>query len=163
MLVSAAMMLPACGNGVVFDDYDHTPIDGWENDDTLSFSVPRMKASGTYIPSVGLRTTSEFPFTAISLVVEQTVEPGHRIYTDTINCRLSDDRGNQLGRGINYFQYECPLPQRFLRQGDSLHVTVRHIMKREILPGISDIGLKLTKRQQHVKCYCLFVKAMTTF
>jgi hypothetical protein len=32
-----------------------------------------------------------------------------------------------------------------LQEGDSLHVVVRHNMKREILPGIFDVGIKLLK------------------
>ena len=30
-----------------------------------------------------------------------------------------------------------------MNQGDSIHITVRHDMKREILPGVSDIGVKV--------------------
>ena len=141
--VVAVAILAACGEGTVYDDYVHTPIDGWENDDTLSFSVPRMESNGHYGCIIGVRTTDAFPFTAISIAVEQTIEPGHRVHTDTLNCRLADSRGNLLGDGVSYFQYEYPLPDVFLRRGDSLHVAVHHIMKREILPGISDVGLKI--------------------
>lgn len=29
--------------------------------------------------------------------------------------------------------------------GDSLQISVRHDMKREILPGVSDVGIKIEK------------------
>ena len=34
-----------------------------------------------------------------------------------------------------------------MHQGDSIHVAIRHDMKREILPGVSDIGIKISKIQ----------------
>lgn len=144
--VAAFAVLASCGDGVVYDEYVHTPIDGWENDDTLSFSVPRMEGNGHYGCFIGVRTTDAFPFTSISISVKQTIEPGHRVHTDTLNCRLADNRGNLLGNGVSYFQYEYPLSDVFLRRGDSLHVAVHHIMKREILPGISDVGLKIVNK-----------------
>jgi hypothetical protein len=33
-----------------------------------------------------------------------------------------------------------------LNEGDSLHVLVKHNMKREIMPGITDIGLRVEKQ-----------------
>lgn len=140
-----AVSLSACDNGTVYDKYNHTPITGWEKNDTLFFNVPAQKKNGRYRQEIGLRTNAAYPFTGLTLVVEQTVEPGHRQFTDTLDCRLSDDKGNILGQGISYFQYNFILSDVELFEGDSLHVCVRHIMKREILPGISDIGLKMTR------------------
>ena len=33
-----------------------------------------------------------------------------------------------------------------IEQGDSLRINIRHNMKREILPGIADVGIKFTRR-----------------
>ena len=68
----------------------------------------------------------------------------HRWHKAVITgSKLADDKGNMLGQGISYYQYNFILVDRDLSKGDSLHVTVRHIMKREILPGISDIGFRM--------------------
>ena len=141
-----AMALSSCNTDVVYDKYNHTPLAGWEKNDTLAFDVPAMKESGRYRLELGLRTSTSFPFTGLSLVVEHTVEPRHMLYTDTVNCRLADDKGNVLGKGVSCFQYSFIVSDVDLRKGDSLHVCVRHIMKREIMPGISDVGLKITRR-----------------
>ncbi len=139
------LCLCSCNGDVVYDKYNHTPLVGWEKNDTLSFNVPAVKEAGRYRIELGLRTGTSFPFTGLSLVVEHTVEPGHMLYTDTVNCRLADDKGNVLGKGVSCFQYSFIVSDVDLRKGDSLHVCVRHIMKREIMPGISDVGLKITK------------------
>ena len=46
---------------------------------------------------------------------------------------------------MSYYQYQVPVNDITLQQGDSLHICVRHDMKREILPGISDVGIKMTR------------------
>lgn len=140
------LLFSSCDNGVVYDTYNHTQIEGWEKNDTLVFDVPRLVSSGRYRMEVGLRTNGTFPFTGLSVVVEQTVIPGYKTFTDTLRCRLTDEKGNVLGRGVSCFQYNFILSDVDLAKGDSLHVRVRHIMKREILPGISDVGLKVTRK-----------------
>lgn len=64
---------------------------------------------------------------------------------DTIQCKLIDKNGATTGQGISYYQYNFPINVYQLNKNDSIHVTIRHDMKREILPGISDIGLKVVK------------------
>ena len=73
--------------------------------------------------------------------------PSHRSVTDTICCLLTDAQGNLLGDGISYRQYQFDISTEQLQKGDSLHIVVRHDMKREILPGVSDVGIKLEKEQ----------------
>ena len=58
---------------------------------------------------------------------------------------ITDNEGNVLGTGINHYQYEMALPNIMLHIDDSLHVSVRHLMRRECLPGITDIGLTLER------------------
>ncbi len=143
---AAALLLWACDGRTVYDRYRPTLIDGWEKNDTLVYDVPRLAATGPYRQEIGVRISGAYPFTGLSLLVEQTVEPGHRRRADTLSCRLYDDKGNILGRGIGSYQYDFILADAYLHKGDSLHVVIRHIMKREILPGISDIGFRMTRK-----------------
>ncbi len=138
-----AAVVSACGGETVYDKFVSMPSDGLEKNDTAVFDVPPAASSGRYIREVGLRIAAAYPFTSLSLEVCQTVEPGHRVSVDTLDCRLYDDDGNVLGHGISVYQYGFALPDIDLQKGDSLHVRVRHVMKREILPGITDIGFSL--------------------
>lgn len=145
-IVSVVMMAAvavSCATDTVYYSYAHTPVAGWEKNDTLTFNIPGMAAPGTYSQQVGLRMTSAFPFTSISLIVEQRIMPRGKVLTDTIKCPITDIRGNFLGDGISSYQYMFPLREVTLNKKDSIHVSIRHNMKREILPGVSDIGLKM--------------------
>ena len=137
----------ACTDNRVYDQYVHTPINGWEKNDTLLFHLHRMAIAGKYASQLGLRINNDYPFMGVTLIVEQTVYPSHRHYVDTLNCKLIDVKGNSTGIGFSYHQYVFPITTFALNRADSIVVKVRHDMKREILPGISDIGYQLRRNQ----------------
>lgn len=146
LVAMAACIITACNDRKVYDKYEHTPITGWEKNDTLVFDVNRAKANGTYLAELGLRINESYPFMGLTLIVEQRIMPADTTVIDTLKCNLTDRKGNYKGTGVLYYQYEFPVAQLQLQEGDSLHICVRHDMKREILPGISDVGMKLTMR-----------------
>lgn len=147
LAATVAFTYTSCSTDTVFYSYAHTPLSGWEKNDTLTFRVPRLSADGIYAQQLGLRMTNAFPFTSISLIVEQMVLPKGNVLTDTVRCTITDVRGNFLGDGVSSYQYLFPVREEHLHKGDSLCVRIRHNMKREILPGVSDVGLKMETRQ----------------
>ena len=126
---------------MVYHHYEHVPTFGWEKNDTLYFSIPPIKASGNYHEEVELRTDESFPFLGLTLLVEQTVWPKGEHHHYTLNCSMADKNGNIKGRGISCYQYEFPLADLHLQEGDSLQIAIIHNMKREIMPGITDVGI----------------------
>ncbi|PTL34184.1 gliding motility lipoprotein GldH [Prevotella sp. oral taxon 376] len=137
------LVLSACGNKV-YDRYEHTPIGGWEKNDTLTFHVPKMAKAGVYQEELGLRIDNSFPFMRLALIVETTVIPDFQVLRDTVTPELVDAHGRYTGSGISHFQYTVPVREIHLKEGDSLRICIRHDMKREIMPGISDVGIILS-------------------
>ena len=140
----AAVLMAGCTGNTVYDKFEHTPTEGWEKGDNVVFCVPKATAPGNHQATVMLRTNDSYPFLNLSLIVEQKVSPSGTTFTDTLNCTLADKQGNSTGKGLNYHQFEFPLRTLSLAAGDSLTVSIRHDMKRDILPGISDVGFALT-------------------
>lgn len=136
----------SCDTHTPYFHYDHTPVDGWEKNDTLTFDVPPMKIGGEYQTSLGLRLNGEFPFTKLYLIMEQDIIPGMRHKVDTVCFEVANSSGRYTGHGISYLQYTVPVDRDFLQANDSLHITIRHCMKRDILPGISDIGVRIDRK-----------------
>ena len=139
------MLLAACNGKLVYDKYANTPLSGWEKNDTLSFEVSPVNTTDIYSAELGLRINDSYPFTSLTLIVEQHFFPDDVIKTDTVRCQLSDRLGNAVGKGVSYHQYQFHISSTQLNAGDSIHIRVRHDMKREILPGISDVGIMLRK------------------
>lgn len=144
-------LLGSCTGGVVYDHYNHTPVAGWDKADTLIYNVSRLARPGRYVTTLGLRINESYPFQNLTLIVDQTVF--HKIsgaklkaesFSDTLNCSLFDKRGTVKGHGISYYQYHFRVSERQLKESDSLHITVRHDMRREVMPGIADVGISLS-------------------
>jgi gliding motility-associated lipoprotein GldH len=144
--ITVASALASCNRKTVYDQYGHTPLAGWERNDTLSFAVRPMENDGVFKEEVGLRINDSYPFMDLCLIVEQTVFPANITRSDTLNCKLVDSNGKAKGKGLSYYQFNFHLTDLQLVKGDSLHVSIRHNMKREILPGIADIGLRLSRK-----------------
>ena len=94
-----------------------------------------------------MRINNRYPYMQVRLIVQQTVYPSGLTTTDMLDCDLIDEHGNAMGQGVSQYQYIFPLKTLQLHRGDSLHVSVRHDMNREILPGITSIGIKLSKKE----------------
>lgn len=139
------LVVVSCTGNSVYDHYVHTSMSGWDRGELLSYDVPRMKQSGKYVTSLGLRITEAYPFQSLTLIVEQTVFPEKKTTRDTLNCRIYDSKGMIKGKGISSFQYHFLVSEKDLRQGDSLHITVRHGMRREIISGVTDVGIQLSR------------------
>ena len=100
-----------------------------------------MAENGRYGIDLGLRINEAYPFMGLTLIVEQRIFPSRVLKTDTLNCELIDNSGNTKGPGVSYYQYNFHVCDMVLNKKDSIYSTVRHDMKREILPGISDVGI----------------------
>lgn len=136
----------SCDSKTVYNHYQHVSIAGWEKNDALSYEIAPMEHDGTFQETIGLRISNDFPFTGLTLIVEQTVYPSLESQNDTLTCELIDKKGNATGRGATLYQYHFPIDAMTLHKGDSLSIRIRHDMKREILPGVADIGITLTKQ-----------------
>ena len=145
MAVCLAALLVACDRHTVYNHYEQTPVNGWEKNDTIVFMTESVDQRGLYMEEVGLRINGSYPFLGLNLIVEQMVLPSRESRSDTLNCQLIDEQGNAKGRGVSHYQYLFHLTTLRLNRGDQLRIAIRHDMKREILPGITDIGIRLNK------------------
>lgn len=138
--------LSSCDESLVYSHYEHTQLSGWEKSDTLYFNTPRMNQKGRYRIELGLRTTGDYPFTSLTLSIEQCVFPANSTKNYSIKCQLMEENGITKGQGVSVYQFAFPVADVDLNEDDSVQIRIRHDMKREILPGISDVGIKLSRK-----------------
>ena len=151
LFITVATILVSCNRKTVYDHYEHTPLTGWEKNDTLIYRMPVFDKGGDYSEILGMRISDNYPFTSICIIVDNTIIPkGNPLnlstQSDTITCSLFDSDGSIKGDGVSIFQYRNHVKNICVEEGDSLEVRVRHNMKREILNGILDIGILLNKK-----------------
>jgi gliding motility-associated lipoprotein GldH len=137
----------SCDNKTIYDEYRHTTVTGWEKNDTLFFEMQPVAENGYYSEELGLRINSAYPFTGLCVIVEQYISGKKEIVskTDTVTCRFFDKNGNLKGNGISNYQFNFHVSSADLKKGERVRFCIRHNMKREILPGISDIGIAVRR------------------
>lgn len=143
IVLTVALAFAGCNRKTIYHHYEHTPIAGWDKNDTLTFTV-KAKQRAVIQRDIELRISGDYPFQRLNLIVEQTTYPNGIRRRDTLNCDLIDPQGNILGQGVSLYQYRFHMTDISLNEDDSLCIDIRHNMKREILPGIADVGVCLT-------------------
>ena len=98
LIAAATLVIASCTGDKVYDKYRNTPLAGWEKNDTLTFSVPRMTKAAQYSSNLMLRINDSFPFMALTLIVEQKVIPGNAVTIDTLRCNLIGKRDRKSTR-----------------------------------------------------------------
>lgn len=150
--MAVALALTSCNRHTIYSHYESIASEGWERNDSICFDIPTIPEDGEYTQTIGLRTDNTYPYKNLTLVVKRyegrgARDEGRGARCDTLDIQIADDEGNLLGTGMNHYQYEMALPSITLHQGDSLHVSVTHLMRRECLPGITDLGFCCALRQ----------------
>jgi len=143
--LAVALAMAGCNRKTIFSHYVAIDQSGWERTDTMHFAVAHIPLTDRYVETIGLRITSHYPFTALTVIADQHAVPSGIQRTDTLCCRLTDESGTVMGSGLTHYQYLFPLPPLPLSEGDSLSVSIRHHMMRETLPGVTDVGLIVCK------------------
>ncbi|MCR5076721.1 MAG: gliding motility lipoprotein GldH [Prevotella sp.] len=152
-LMATVIGAGSCSDPRTYDHYESVPMKGWERNDTLSFNVPRQW-EGLYQLDLGLRASQAFPYKEITLIMERTViNYRHRMkqekrFQDTVRCEIINDKGMLMGKdGVSSSEIRYHITDFRLIRSDSLHITLRHVMSRDAVPGISNVGIRLTKLQ----------------
>lgn len=137
--------LVACEHYPTAFEFQNTPIEGWEVGDTLHYRIDSLGKSNFYKLSLGVRTSaaSPYPFQSIWLAVRQQWHNPDTLLTDTIECVLTNKQGDVMGKGISLYTYEQPLRTLSLKKGSSADISIVHIMRREIIRGIANVGIKI--------------------
>ena len=145
-LAAATLLLAACTDGTVLHCYKPLSADGWRQRDTVCFHLPKAEKAVDGVLTIGLRTTANPSMQRIVLAVEQRFDVPTAYRCDTVSYPLTDTEGNALTRGVNCLQYETQqLPIR-LKQGQRGTIRIHHLMARETMTGITEIGIRIGER-----------------
>jgi gliding motility-associated lipoprotein GldH len=136
----------SCSHKEVFFDFHSIKNASWERNDVAVFEVNITDSIHPYEVFVEIRNNENYTFSNIWLFVDFKT-PGGSIRTDTIGMDLADIYGKWYGNGISLHclstLYEKSI--RFPYTGTYTY-TIRHGMRDNPLKGISDIGLKVSKK-----------------
>ena len=144
MLTGGILLFGSCNKPKVSCfSYQRPPKGGWEQHYELTFPIDTIRQGGNYHLALLLRTTARYPFQSLWLQVRTEWQNPYSCRTDTLRCQLTDKQGRPLGQGMQLRQTAHLLWQGCVGEGRWGTVTVCHIMRRGILPGVPEVGVWL--------------------
>ena len=156
-LMTTIMSATSCSDPRTYDQYKSVSLQGWQRNDTLTFDIPRQW-EGNYQLDLCLRAAQTYPYRNLSVIIERKViyfrqrKKLEKTYNDTVNCEVINVKGTLVGhKGITSTEILQAVTSFRLNRNDSLQVKIHHIMNRESLPGISDVGIRLLKNKHDLK------------
>ena len=134
----------ACSADTQFHTYKPLPAEGWERCDTVCFNIPKAEENIDGSLFIGLRTAANVDIQDIVLAVEQCNDSTGVLRRDTIRYPLADAEGNALAGGVNCHQYENMQLPFHVQKGESRTVRIYHLMTCDLVPGIMDVGIRVS-------------------
>lgn len=144
--VLMAFVAVGCSSGVLYDEWQHVDVRGWEAEESQVFNCHVEDTSQTYLCCIEIRNTEAYPYSNIYLNIK-TIYPDGEIAVDTnLQFVLADPDGRWRGRKSGkYIDGRYPFCFfRFPECGDYQFV-IGHAMRDSSLVGVREIGMWIGK------------------
>jgi gliding motility-associated lipoprotein GldH len=144
--LAALFVFIACSHEEIFFEFHSIKNAHWDREDAAVFEVNIENTANRYDISLEVRSDDDYSFRNIWLFVDLKT-PGGSVRTDTINADLADIYGKWYGKGLSLHTLSIPYETQFgFPSSGTYTYTVRQGMRENPLKGISDIGLKISKK-----------------
>lgn len=147
LLAGCMLFLWACQDAVVFQAQRAIPGLSWHYQDTLVFEAPIHDTLSLHKMYLDIRNSVDYKYSNLFIFLDIEFPDG-RVLRDTLECVLSDRRGQWTGRGFGQLRFN-----RFLFRDDVWFpmegiYTFRLLqgMRDDELYGISDAGIRIEKK-----------------
>lgn len=143
--LALAATLAACDDRVAATAFRSLPPEGWHSADTLVFPADSLAAGSAYAVVLSLRLSAAhpYPFRSVTLTAARCF-PADSL-TDTLTLPLVEGRSDMSGKGTTLYQYDFTIDTLLTDTATRGCYVVRHLMRRDPLPGIHDVGITLRR------------------
>ena len=146
IFLSTIFGIVSCSHNEIFFQYHSFVNAEWGRDEPAVFHVNIEDNSQPYNVLIELRNNNAYPFSNIWLFVDCKT-PGGSSRVDTINANLADVYGKWYGKGLSLYNLSIPYETSVLFPDTGTYIySIRQGMRENPLRGISDIGLKVSKK-----------------
>lgn len=138
-LILLATLINGCRQNAVYMRYEE--VGDWQSTKKIAFLTDSVTEDVIAEELLGLRIRQSYPYKSITVVVQQKILPYGNAWDDTVRCEFTDKAGRHTANGFGYLQYEFPIRKVSLHKGEKVELSVRHVMKKEYVSGVSDVGI----------------------
>jgi gliding motility-associated lipoprotein GldH len=136
----------SCDNSIMYEDIKHIEKAQWKASDTLYFHFTVTDTSQPYDFGFNVRNTTSYDYQNLYLFITAWY-PGGTWSRDTAECILAASDGRWFGKGMGKLKdsrFVFRKGVRFRRSG-TYTISVNQAMRKDLLLGISDIGIRIAK------------------
>lgn len=140
LITTLITLLAACTREREFTAYTTIDWQGWPYGSPVEYVVHIPDSTATGMLSLSLTHDNNYPYS--NLWLEISYRDGEQPHCDTVNIEMCDVYGRWYGKGLpGHYQLTHRLIDRPVLLHDSDVVTIRHIMRVDTLPSISQVGI----------------------
>ncbi len=138
------MMLWSCNSRNFFEQNQAIKNEQWLASDIREFTFDVTDTNSYFNFYLNVRNNNEYPFANLYVFLE-TRFPDSTRARDTLELQLADVSGKWLGKGTSRYKYNSFILRKAMRfvHAGGYKFRLEQGMRRDTLPGISDIGLKI--------------------
>ncbi len=137
-----------CDNSRIFEEYRPVKDHQWLHKDTITYQVNIQDTNSHYNIYLNLRNKINYPYRNIWLLFK-TVGPDNQTSKSKMNFKLANKKGQWLGQGLGDIydhRYRISKKAKFRHLGNHTF-RINHLMRKDTLPGIMNVGLRLEKAE----------------
>jgi len=144
ILFSFSLLLFSCNQNIFYHKTDNLPNETWNIDHILVYKVNITDSLKYYNFYIDVRNTTDYPDQNLWLFFT-TQFPDSTVFTDTLNCIISDAYGRWTGKGSGRIRDNRLVFKSKVRfpQTGTYTFSVQQAMRTDNLKGIADFGLTL--------------------
>ena len=143
ILTILPVLTSSCIGNTLQHQFVHIGKDGWYRNDTATFDLPAADFEGRYAVDTEIRTASPFQYQRLYVVRELMLQAPLMACKDTICIETAGSPSTNDEKGVTLRCYSHSDSTLFLKEGQKGQLKIYHIMSREVLPHITDIGIKV--------------------
>ena len=152
-MVALALMLPlitSCEPRTIYSRYLPVNESAWKRADTVTFCTDTVRHAGRHTLKCGVRLRRNYPYQNLALIIDRQVVRKKRTISrgmERVSFQTITPKGAPTGDGGAIKLIETGMSDMTLAVGDSVVIRVFHIMAREDIPGISDVGITIVNNE----------------
>lgn len=144
-LLALAVGMTSCSDDRLFEEFQSFDQEAWKEQDTVSF-VLNIDSKEAGRPLIGVRFNENYPFSNLYVRYLTKDSTGAILENKLLNVPVFDSKsGSPLGKGFGdtFTKYDT-LP--FSLEENVRQVELLQYMRKEEVPGVEAIGLKILKK-----------------
>jgi len=139
-------MLISCDKHRIYDKFKDLKKNIWCSTETVKFDVRINDTTSYHNVFINIRNSGKYRYCNIYFFIN-TIYPDGKVSRDTVDCRLADEKGKWLGKGLGDLKDNKFLLKRNIRfhQTGIYSFEFEQAMRTDTLEGIESIGLRIEK------------------